>query len=762
MGWGTSSTAGWCMACFRVRPHRKDEPSISSRSLSSHRPPFPPAPPARRRPPSSLPSAATESSDSVIHSSRGLGSSKAWLSPAQPFIASPLMAPSPRDRLLGTSSHPPPKPSPSSSRPSFQDSRRPRPRAPRRSASSPATSLIAAAFGFAGASAHPFTRSAAPDPLDYPFDEPALPFLYPFLPPRTSPPAPLPTPDSRHRHSSASTSRSPPSRIHHPRSYSDSSTSASAQAGTSAWQNAALLNLPVQYTKGPDGLWRQSGPGSANETACVVSETSTSVSATTLDASADTLNATSTTSNPSPLEEFDLTDLPAGWRLQNSLPSSTLVAIITLSLALAALIAFLMICCVTWRRKRRRARDVERRIRRKAKEDVADALVASQKKWDKAGLRWMANVRASARRRRTARVLALDASHSDATLSSSSSVVSTSDSSPSLPPSLRSSSPHPTTMTISENSAPDVSSDSAPALGPAPPDPPPPPHPSVDLPPPHPSTSPPPPHPSADPHQPPAQPPAYDRAQEEASAPAPQYVRAAAPCAKRAEAHALDGHVATDDKTLLAARAALVSGPRAETDGQGHGCGSAPEAEEAEMAGLEPGPSSPHRALKDGFHAMLPPDDDFAATPLPDGFLSTSSPPLPPPSHATLWLPPPPERVAGSSKLYDEYAYARAMARGVEREVGVEMLAFEVEEEEGTSAPPFEEEDEDGDAMQDDDALVAALRPPPHRDGVLIPSAPPLQHGDALQPSAPPLFTPDDDDAPPWAESDPGPSRVDR
>jgi len=110
-----------------------------------------------------------------------------------------------------------------------------------------------------------------------------------------------------------------------------------------------------------------------------------------------------------------LNSLPTGWKPPETSQRDLTTVILALSLVLAGAIIAFMISCVFWRRKRRRQsqKDLEKKLRVKNRagdesddegtETVRQAKVA-QKKRAKAATRWRAAIKQSVRRRRTHRV----------------------------------------------------------------------------------------------------------------------------------------------------------------------------------------------------------------------------------------------------------------------------------------------------------------------------------------------------------------------
>lgn len=113
------------------------------------------------------------------------------------------------------------------------------------------------------------------------------------------------------------------------------------------------------------------------------------------------------TSTPTTLN-FDTSVLPAGWDNVSTINSSTESTIIlALAIVLAGSICVFMIGCVIWRRRKKRARDIERKLghKRGARDDSQETgrendARGKMRIWAKATARWKSNIRQSARRRR--------------------------------------------------------------------------------------------------------------------------------------------------------------------------------------------------------------------------------------------------------------------------------------------------------------------------------------------------------------------------
>lgn len=392
----------------------------------------------------------------------------------------------------------------------------------------------------------------------------------------------------------------------------------------------------------------------------------------------------------------EASNYPSGWLSSKEVHNDPLTSvIITLSVVLAFAICTFIIVCVVWRRKRaRRLKDPEKKSRRAsnlAGEDENPELkrfLSQQKFWAKATARWKANVRQSARRRRKrqqgsskdvdTRLLAEASSHSSST---------------SLHRSYTGSSSRSAAFSNGSSLQDDAMAvPSSPSVSSRP-----------DTP---------------RPHQPPAYlsnasdtaPKARDGLQDTVLPSLADSSRgmdnAAASCAIILEPPTSDdhplpysgyihaGHVATDDKTLLAHMAALASAP--------------PPAE---------APSSPDApASSSAAYASVPPlDDEYEAVPFDirvidcdsdvvgesSGSRRTPSP-VPPsefahmpsysrdPSPCPSLLPPPPTKGRMAAPTFYEYPPSfEEDVLGLEPEIGPSAPPFGEEVDSTASAPPL-------------------------------------------------------------------------
>lgn len=420
-------------------------------------------------------------------------------------------------------------------------------------------------------------------------------------------------------------------------------------------------------------------------------------------------------------DEFDLSTLPTGWANSGGSSHDLTAVILPLSLVLAGSIVALILACVVWRRKRRKEeKDVEKVLQRKVRglDEKSDdgsenssiqQAKSAQRKWAKAASRWKANIRHSARRRRTNRSI-------PATL------VQDNQSSPSLP-----SSPFRNDDSVSVLRSPSSissrhSHDNPPNPPPPPPVPLPRPRSSIDVSSviPHAEDTPPIPSNTDSPLRPPAYHPSRNHPHIVMDIPSltdvtPSYHAEASNVTASSSklplepppvdssgddeaVHGSPGHVATDDKATLARRAAMASAPP----------------DQATRASLHHPPRAPELEDDDEI-----PADVLALSSAP------SSDPIPPYPSLHPDLPPPPSLGKMAASRYEQqYAFSLEQAADV---VGVEP-------EIGPSAPPFEE--------AQSEAGTATI--------VVIPSAPPVdeegmyEDGDlSLSPSAPPLWDAD-------------------
>ena len=570
--------------------------------------------------------------------------------------------------------------------PSRSSNRVNRPPRSRSRYSSPSASALLALF--ATVSASPLVAHG------YPLEPPqtALPFLYPpFL--RQSPEKRSPTPSTSSPASSTTPTPTPPS-----------SPSGCPPNGS---------GMPDNYILGSDGRWHKTDWSLYGSTYCAVSKNHTYVRTISMTSKSrpplfslqdpcpppsslpDTLQNDINNNNPPgsgsspPPADFDLSTLPTGWNNTRTASTSShgTVIILALSVALSVIIIVMMFSLAFWRRKHSPKRDPEKKggVTPSIADDDNNRIVreakARQRKWYKAASRWRENVRFSARRRRTNRVLASSSSYT--TLSQDEKPAADTESATYRSRS-RSSSPTATPRSVT----PDVYTSSRASIrssrsqtqtthalrSQTPPiDPPP----STPLSP---------------------QPPAYhSRSSYPQPHDSPAFTYTDCSTSKTPlSLHTLprphdddgdhvtpfSGHVATDDKAILSRRTALASAPPVSNSNISQSA-FVPSMEDEDMFELPPG---------------LPP-----SSPTHDTYDYEPQPPYSPP---TSLLPPPP------SKEKQRFDYSH------DWDMSVDIDNATVEPQLGPSAPPFEE-------------------------SVVMPSAPPLD-SDVHVPSAPPLDTEDD------------------
>ncbi|KAG9314154.1 hypothetical protein JVU11DRAFT_4940 [Chiua virens] len=220
-------------------------------------------------------------------------------------------------------------------------------------------------------------------------------------------PLPLPTPppsflcpfiDQDHIASSSSILAAPVPRANVP------STSNTTPAPTLSPPLTPTQLVADRYVQGSDDLWRKTDAWTLYGSTCCSSSTS-STSAT---ASYPASPPTPTPSSSLTSMEFDTSVLPAGWDTQSSTSSNTgSTIILALAIVLAGSICIFMIGCVIWRKRKKKARDVERKSGSKLGVDdrpqdndrEKDAR-GRMRMWVKATARWKSSIRQSARRRR--------------------------------------------------------------------------------------------------------------------------------------------------------------------------------------------------------------------------------------------------------------------------------------------------------------------------------------------------------------------------
>ncbi|CCL98091.1 uncharacterized protein FIBRA_00085 [Fibroporia radiculosa] len=182
-------------------------------------------------------------------------------------------------------------------------------------------------------------------------------------------------------------------------------TSTSASASNPTQEIARSVSVADKYVSGTDGLWRKTdvwtlyGSTFCSDGTCSSTPTATST----------TFITESGSFTPTPASTSDLADdidiLPSGWLKETHDDDSMTPIIITLSVVLAVGICTFIAMCVWWRRKRvRRLKDPERKGRKlevdfDLDEDEKQAR-SQQRLWARATARWKTNVRQSARRRR--------------------------------------------------------------------------------------------------------------------------------------------------------------------------------------------------------------------------------------------------------------------------------------------------------------------------------------------------------------------------
>ncbi|KAA1467808.1 hypothetical protein DENSPDRAFT_832954 [Dentipellis sp. KUC8613] len=561
----------------------------------------------------------------------------------------------------------------------------------------------------------------------------SLPFLYPFIHPESTTgvvpdPDPASVPDVDDDDAPASSSAD---------SFTYTTLPHTTPASSGRLENRS--SVADKYMQGNDGLWHKMDEWSLYGSTVCSGPCPTPSGP--LPSDVDDEAAASDTNSPIPSSSatpFNLDSLPSGWKPSDSSERDLTAVILTLSLVLAVLIIGLMASLVFWRRKRKRRRlDLEKKLRRSgaAGEETDDEdndslrqAKVTQRKWAKATSRWRANIRQSARRRRTIRMSSYAAASQEAVgpSESESTFVDQQDRSHSRSISRASTRQSVAVAATSDALSPTGSTSELTPLPPA-----------VESPPAVPDASPSPASTTETSHHPPAyhhsthdlpQPqldslydasPSYHPSTEpipsSSKLPISPPLPSDGPADDNIDGHDRHditshvGHVATDDKELLARRAALASAPPADQD-----TGSFPQAHAS---------------------ASVPPLDDFSDFPPSP---STSRPPSPYPEEAQPpysysqhhpALPPPPSKGKMAAPGYAEYPYS------FEQDLDI----IDAEPEPGPSAPPF---DESGSA------------PPFAPADALAPSAPPLDDdyddlympSHTIEPSAPPLW---DDESPP-------------
>ncbi|KAH7923891.1 hypothetical protein BV22DRAFT_1130267 [Leucogyrophana mollusca] len=173
-----------------------------------------------------------------------------------------------------------------------------------------------------------------------------------------------------------------------------------------------------KYVQGNDSRWRKTDAWTLYGSSCCSSTPSTGINdeqagpTPPASASSSTFYPSSTSTEGSILEDTSV--LPAGWPTGSANSSKTESTIIlALAIVLAVSICSFMVGCIFWRRKKKRVRvehDIELKVRQKIRPDDASEDGEREKEargklkiWSKATARWKANVRHSARRRRSRR-----------------------------------------------------------------------------------------------------------------------------------------------------------------------------------------------------------------------------------------------------------------------------------------------------------------------------------------------------------------------
>ncbi|EGO04418.1 hypothetical protein SERLA73DRAFT_68102 [Serpula lacrymans var. lacrymans S7.3] len=183
-----------------------------------------------------------------------------------------------------------------------------------------------------------------------------------------------------------------------------------------------------KYVQGTDTRWRKTDKWTLYGSTYCSTSTTTSVantdgdfalptpppSSTTADVLSSNYTSTIVISTSSTATDFlDTSVLPAGWKEDSSSTKSNTPLILALSLVLALSICGFMVGCILWRKKKRHLRavnDLELKIRKKLRPDDTSEddqfdkdVLGKQRLWVKASARWKANIRHSARRRRSRR-----------------------------------------------------------------------------------------------------------------------------------------------------------------------------------------------------------------------------------------------------------------------------------------------------------------------------------------------------------------------
>ncbi|KZT08527.1 uncharacterized protein LAESUDRAFT_811149 [Laetiporus sulphureus 93-53] len=188
------------------------------------------------------------------------------------------------------------------------------------------------------------------------------------------------------------------------------SSSATAASSSIRAQYARSVSVADKYVSYSDGRWRKTdvwtlyGSTFCSDGICSATPTATTTIVETMSASVTSTATGVIGTNAADNVSEDIDTLPSGWTKESHTDPYTPV-IITLSVVLAIMICVTIISCVFWRRRAKRLKDPERRTRR------ADGAVdddtrewkrfrSQQRLWARATARWKANVRQSARRRK--------------------------------------------------------------------------------------------------------------------------------------------------------------------------------------------------------------------------------------------------------------------------------------------------------------------------------------------------------------------------
>ena len=110
------------------------------------------------------------------------------------------------------------------------------------------------------------------------------------------------------------------------------------------------------------------------------------------------------TSTPS-TATFDTSSLPVGWNNASNSSSTESTTILALAIVLAGSICVFILGCLVWRRRKKRARDIERKLAHPVHDNSSGDMQeqgprSKMRMWARASARWKSNIRQSARRRR--------------------------------------------------------------------------------------------------------------------------------------------------------------------------------------------------------------------------------------------------------------------------------------------------------------------------------------------------------------------------